>query len=407
MAWDRMAHTGDEAEYTLRIRILPGSATQTGMPLCLAIALDTSGSMEGEKLTRALESCRSIISMLRPEDKLWLATYSTRVTPILQGAILESSTQDQLNNSLAAIEAHGVTRMDYALQFLQESLRDASGAARVGLLITDGEPTDPKGKRLDNLDFLVSKASDFGSDGVTLLTVGLGNAKYFNTSFLVNLCDKAHGGFIYAESAQELEPLLRQRLALCQTIAVDNAQITLKGLFPGVVINSMCRYAPEYSPVDAPEEGKPRQIGALRADAPLDILVNVTIPKLPFGMHLGKIDAVEAELNYASQTVPSSAIASIQYTSSYSESQQLNNEVNKARLIWEINTHVEELQNTTDPYRTGDLLSTISSKANKTGDSKVMEAAQSINIDFKKNMKLDNSKKTGLLITARETGNLK
>src|ERR1039457_6872434 len=78
--WDRPVHTGrDSSEHVLRIRTRLRAEKGT-VSLRVAVALDTSGSMEGEKLASAREACASVFRHLRPQDKGWAAAFSTKLT---------------------------------------------------------------------------------------------------------------------------------------------------------------------------------------------------------------------------------------------------------------------------------------------------------------------------------------
>lgn len=53
--------------HILRVRITPNTLInpKQGLPLRMAIAIDTSHSMQGEKLESAKEACRAIIEQLQ------------------------------------------------------------------------------------------------------------------------------------------------------------------------------------------------------------------------------------------------------------------------------------------------------------------------------------------------------
>ena len=148
LAWDRPAHTGNIAEeHVLRVRARAVGAVKA-LPLRMAIALDSSSSMEGEKLKSAKDACDTMLRHLRPEDKVWIASFATRVIPLVDGVEGDSGLRSAAQAKLADLEAEGVTRTDLALEWIQRTLKAETGLVRVGILITDGHPTDTKGSHL-------------------------------------------------------------------------------------------------------------------------------------------------------------------------------------------------------------------------------------------------------------------
>jgi Ca-activated chloride channel family protein len=107
----------------------------------MAIALDTSSSMQGEKLTAAKETCSAVVAQLRNTDRLELASFSTQVQPLLKSLAGGSGALDAANEAIAKLQASGVTRTDMALEWIQKALPEEKGFVRIGILITDGHAT--------------------------------------------------------------------------------------------------------------------------------------------------------------------------------------------------------------------------------------------------------------------------
>ncbi|HZT41511.1 MAG TPA: vWA domain-containing protein [Chthonomonadaceae bacterium] len=409
LAWDRPYRSGPApTQHVLRIRLLPqaeGGAT-SGMPLRLAIALDTSSSMQGEKLEQAKEACRAVILQMRPEDRFALAAYSTQVEPLLEGLPGGIGSLASVEHKIASIEAAGVTRTDLALDWLERTLPSEPGIARAGILITDGHPTDPRGAALEATDALVAQAARLGQAGMTLYTVGLGTAAHFNTAFLVDLSDRGHGAFLYADEPQTLEPLLRARLTTAQTLATDDLRLLLRPLLPGVTIKACCRLRPEHLPLDAPLPGEAPvlQAGAVQADVPTDLLVAVTLPPPDFGEPLGPREVLSVEVAGDETAASAASRAAITATTSYTEAQQVNAEVDRDRLQWEMNVYSQALHHTRDPRKTAQLLADIQYAASKTGQESVAQMAAQQLQDLKKTGMLDAHRATGLLTSTRSGG---
>lgn len=405
LEWDRPAKLlGHQTKHVLRVRIRPQTGGGSGLPVRVAVALDTSGSMAGEKLERAKEACQAVVSQLRREDKLSLAGFATEVSPLLENLAGGEGAAERAKTALSQLRAGGCTRTDLALEWMKEALPAERGVARAGILITDGHATNPKGSVLDENDrkLLIEKVEQFSSEGIMVCAVGLGNAANFNRDFLVKLSDSGKGGFVYADTPEALEPELRKKLASCQAFVTVGGKILLAPC-AGVRVEGFCRFRPEYMPLEesAPNELSP---GAIRADTPTDLLVEVSIPPGQIGESSGKRDVISVQLEADILAKPVTATAGIYQTNGYSESQKINPEVNRDRLCWDINVCNDNLTGTDDPKRTGELLENMQLAALRAGEMQIAGQAEQQLDELKKTGKLNPDGVTKMLRDSRKLG---
>lgn len=397
--WDRAyqlaSQTGD---HILRIRLTPAASGQRTLPLHLGIALDTSQSMQGEKLEAAKQACATIINQLRPEDKLSLATYSHQVQSQLSQV---SGNTPQAKQIIDQLRADGTTRMDLALDWLQNALPREPGIIRVGILITDGHATNNQGKLLEDLEPLLNQSAAVADQGITLCSVGLGNAANFNTGFLVNLSERGQGAFLYADRPESLASQLEERLTACQSIVADEITLSFQPL-AGAEVQGFCQFRPDYLPL---EETAPQELTltGIRAHQPTDVLLSVRIPSLPFGESPNEKAVLQLTLNGAGLTTISQDVT-IHYTNSFREAQTTKHEVNQDRLGWIMNQCSTELTRTQDPNRTGELLVDLQVAATKSGNVAIAQQAAQQLQDLQANGQLDAHQVTNLLQATRKTG---
>lgn len=102
-------------------------------PLSLAIVLDRSGSMTGEKIERARDSVLRFISLMEPGDCAALFAFSDEVDTLQ----LLTSSQDSLRKSVLGISPSGHTALYDAIARGVESVRGVSGRRAV-IVLTDG-----------------------------------------------------------------------------------------------------------------------------------------------------------------------------------------------------------------------------------------------------------------------------
>lgn len=402
--WDRAARSGPQATaHTLRVRLNPASPGASPiLPLRLAIALDSSGSMAGAKLESAKAACRAILALLSPEDRFALATFNDTLQPLLQS--LPGGDAEAGESIFQTLQPIGVTRTDLALEWLECALPDEADTLRVGLLITDGHPTGAQGRPLTQMVPLLAQATQLGARGITLHTVGLGNAADFHVGFLTDLSDRGRGAFLYADTPDTLESRLRTRLHRAQSTAVVDAELHLTALVPGLRIEGACRLRPEFLPFAAPPPTERVELAlpALAGDTPTDLLLSVSVPPPAFEETAGPRDVLAVGLRTGDTLA--CRVAAITSTASYREAQQIDAEVEQDRLTWELNTYSTALTRTNDARRTSTLLSDIAYTARRTGRDKLAQQATAELDSLQRTGILDPHTTAGILTSTRELG---
>ncbi len=418
LEWDRAARTGTQpTSHTLRVRIYPQnkSGLGDGVPVMLAVALDISGSMAGEKLYRSKKACEAIVSLLRPQDRLWLAGFSNNLEPVADELPGGSDATALVHTEIEKLFAHGVTRTDVAFQWIESSLKDVAGAMRIGILITDGNPTDPLGKQDIDTAPLLGMASRLGHAGVSICAVGLGNASSYNSALLTQISDQGRGEFIYAETPQQLEKQLAERLSASQTVAASSGALEIETSMTGAAITSACRFRPEYLPLEPVEneKGLHVELGPIRSDIDTDILLNVEVPAPVEESWNGAATVFSIKLsgNQALNSAPV-ALAALTNTVSYSEAQRQNADVEKDRLNWDVNLYSDALvkvqqqiaPDTTKMRKTGQLLAGMEQSARRAGNDDLADEVSAQVTELRKTGRLDAHRATGLLTASRQLG---
>ncbi|MEL7356444.1 MAG: VWA domain-containing protein [Cyanobacteria bacterium J06560_6] len=163
-------------------------------PSLVAVVVDSSGSMRGNKMTAVQNTLQSYIDSLGPKDKIALIDFDTEI----RSPVLVEGTDAGRNQGLqfiGSLRADGGTRLyDSALEarnWLQQNLRpDAINAV---LILTDG--TDEGSNiNLSQLEQELQK-SGFNSDQrIAFFTVGYGKDGEFDASALEQIA-ALNGGY--------------------------------------------------------------------------------------------------------------------------------------------------------------------------------------------------------------------
>ncbi len=400
-AWNRTARPPDGlTEHILLIGTTPQAGLAT-LPGNYCILLDCSGSMEGQKLQDAKVACSLAHQCLREDDLLSLVCFSSRSNALFAAQRRADLGEAALRRHLDGVAATGTTRMDLALSEARKALQPNLGPGRAAaiLLITDGHPTNARGENVDEYDPFYQAAERLSADGIALVTVGLGSAGNYNSAFLTALADRGHGRFCYAPDSSGLAPLLEEQVRAAQATVVSGLQITLASRMGGTRVTSFCRATPQFLPFDAPQQASDRSwpvsCGELQAestDAETVFLARVQTQGM-FGLTPGPHPIVDVSASWQPAGGPRQAspvvTASLTFTTSLREQQVVDEEAERFRHIWDMNTYQMELDRSSDLRGTGDLLGRIAQSADQAGRPDVAAQAQAQLDDLKRTGRLD------------------
>lgn len=127
---------GDDGFFALLLA--PVIETDTRVPRDVILVLDTSGSMDGEKIVQARDAARFILERLGPDDRFGIVAYATAVSVFDNGLVPASRADDGIAY-VNARTAAGSTNISGALQTAM-GLAEGDRPATV-VFLTDGLPT--------------------------------------------------------------------------------------------------------------------------------------------------------------------------------------------------------------------------------------------------------------------------
>jgi VWFA-related protein len=138
-------------------------------PLRIAIVLDTSLSMEGDKLRSAIASAVAFLPVLQTEDEGFVIGFSDKV------ALLQDLTSDRakLESAIRAVEAKGGTTLYDAIYSASERLAAFDGR-RVLLLLSDGRDEAANGLEPGSFHTLEEARDRALHNEVMVFAIGLG-----------------------------------------------------------------------------------------------------------------------------------------------------------------------------------------------------------------------------------------
>ena len=159
-------------------------------PLSLAIVIDRSGSMAGEKIALAKESVLRFISLMESDDRASLFAFSDQVSALEP----LTSSQDVLRESVLSIQPGGNTALYDAVARGVESVQTVSGRKAV-VVLTDGIAN----RGAFDIDNAITSAV---KGYVSVYVIGLG--KDVRTSRLERIAGETGGSYFFTPTADGL-----------------------------------------------------------------------------------------------------------------------------------------------------------------------------------------------------------
>ena len=168
---------------------------QTKKKATVILLLDTSGSMEGDKIKQAVESTVNFVERLDPEDEVYVMTFSYDVILLPQGGSAGEVGED-LARTLLGLFAEGNTPLYDAVceanEFMNQlkAEHDASGERRLYgiVLLSDGD--DTSSDRTENQMFGCLPSGE-DVEGTKIFTIGYGEDA--DTDLMLRIANRTNG----------------------------------------------------------------------------------------------------------------------------------------------------------------------------------------------------------------------
>ena len=187
--------------------------------LGMALIIDRSGSMEGEKLEMARAAASAAVDLLGPRDQVAVLAFDdqTWVISELQPAANRSRIADQIGR----IQPGGGTNMFPAMESAFETLNSASLRLKHVIMLTDG---------ISNSGNFEGLARQMSAARMTVSVVALGPEDATDIRLLKSIATLGRGRFYHAEDAAQVP-----RIFARETLTASKAAINEEPFLPQIV----------------------------------------------------------------------------------------------------------------------------------------------------------------------------
>lgn len=200
----------------------PGvTAAQPTVAKDVVVVLDTSGSMEGEKIEQAKEALIYVLEHLNPEDRFNVVEFSTGVR-VYANELQPASAAPEAVTWARGLTATGGTDINRAL--LEGMAMVRPERPTYVLFLTDGLPTEGE---VDPTRIL-QNVGDAAPENVRLFAFGVGYD--VDTVLLDSLAQAHHGAGSYVQPGEPLDEAVSAFYARLSTPVLTDVSLTIEGV---------------------------------------------------------------------------------------------------------------------------------------------------------------------------------
>jgi Ca-activated chloride channel family protein len=256
-------------------------------PLNLAMVLDKSGSMEGDKIVNLRKAAKNVIGMLDEDDYVSITAFSDRVFKIAPSQA--ASDRSALEAVIDSIRDGGGTAMSGGMEQGLKELEKYLAPERINrmLLLTDGQTFGDE-------DECRKLGAKMGTKDIVIQALGLGED--WNEDLLDEVAEASGGNADFIETPDEIADFFREAVQRMQATVVQNAYLTLR-LVNGIVPRQVWRVTPMienlgYRPLS--DEDVQVDLGEMDKDVGISLLIELLVSPRPEG----SFRIAQAEISY-------------------------------------------------------------------------------------------------------------
>ena len=203
------------ANNTVGVKIT-ASGVVSNKKVHIALLIDTSGSMEGERITAVIKTIKVLIERLSVDDMFTLIGFSNEASVIVSGVIITEATKLSIISDLPNIVAGGGTNMEIGITKLGELIHNGLSMPNSVVILTDGHINEG----MTSLGGLYSLIKSY-TPLVPMYTLGYGMEH--NANLLKDIAAKTRGSYTLVEDDNILPGVMGDMLGALKSEVTSNA----------------------------------------------------------------------------------------------------------------------------------------------------------------------------------------
>lgn len=218
----RMGHpkialgTGGETFVLVDVKGGEGARAATSARSRLAIVIDRSGSMKGDRIANAIQGATAAIDHLGDGDTVSVTAFDTKPTLVVPSTVVNGGNREQIKAEIRKITLGGDTCISCGLEEAMVQLVQGNGTVDRMILLSDGDAT--AGVRdVAGFKAITDRAR---AKGISVTTIGVGVS--YNQKILGSIAQQSGGGHYFIEDTSSLEKVFQAEAEkLRSTVAAE------------------------------------------------------------------------------------------------------------------------------------------------------------------------------------------
>jgi len=245
---DRAEVAASGSSVTGSVRIEPGM-TDADAQRHIALCLDTSGSMSGEKIEQVREGVRWVFGYLAEDDHLSIVAFDDEVEVLLPATRWGTIALDDADAVVQGLQAGGGTDILAGLEAAHDTLADLESGPDVGrriLLLSDGRD-----------ETVTESFAEFArrvrrEDGIAIPAAGIGD--FYDEDTIRAVATASDAEWVHLSRAADIENFFGRKVETLRTVVAPSPNLEL-GLPAGAEIGEVYLRRPQvrqanFEPVD-------------------------------------------------------------------------------------------------------------------------------------------------------------
>ena len=216
-----LSSTEDVVPFVITVQ----GVSTTAPPTALFLLIDTSLSMDGEKIFYAKQAAISILELLRDKDYVAIYTFTSKFEEEQPPTILDNN-REKIEKSIVSLKLGSGTNIFNAIQKIREKIEAFIKKTKISninlVIITDGEPTvGPK-----NIKTIIKAVRELKQFSPNVAIIGVG--ENYNERLLLRMAMTLNGIYEHISSIKSLKKILAEYVVVSRDISAKNLKLNIK-----------------------------------------------------------------------------------------------------------------------------------------------------------------------------------
>ena len=218
-----LSYKNDDEDGFFTMLIAPSIESDEVIEKDVILVLDTSGSMEGEKLAQAQDALNFVLDHLNPGDRFNVVAFSTGVRSFARG-LQASAAAPEAKGFVNRLRAEGSTDINRALLEAIAGLDDDSARPVILIFLTDGLPTSG----VTEAESILNNVKNAAPKNLRLFPFGVGDD--VDTFLLDSLAKELRGVSAYVRPGERVDEAISGFYAKVSTPVLADIDLQVDGV---------------------------------------------------------------------------------------------------------------------------------------------------------------------------------